>query len=92
MQLSRIRLIRRKMGIKTKTIWVKYYVTLKRVCVIIIIKKSFCKALPKIFKNLVLILAIFTSIIKAGNKDKVVLKEIVYIYYSIWFKKNKSSD
>lgn len=39
-------------------------------------------------KKLVLILAIFTQMTKAFKKDKD-LARIAYIYYPVWFKKNK---
>lgn len=45
--------------------------------------------MPRISKKLVLILTMSRSIIETSKKDNMILRKILYIYYSIWFKKNK---
>lgn len=40
-------------------------------------------------KKLVLVLAIFVSMSKATKEDNIILDQVPYIYYPIWFKKNK---
>lgn len=48
--------------------------------------------LPKIFKKLVSILTIFVLIKETSKKDKVVLKKVPYIYYLLYFRKDKKIE
>lgn len=61
--------------------------TLRKIYAIIAIKKLFCKVLPKIANKLVLVLAISTPM--TDTSKKMILERVPYIYYLVWFRKNK---
>lgn len=55
-------------------------------------KRPLFKCLLETFKKLISVLTIFILITKASKKDKMILEKIQYIYYLLYFRKDKKNE